>query len=74
MATFEPQLSRGQKLLENENLDLCDPIDGSPPGSTVPGILQARTLEWPRELCVQLRGVQAGPESKVPKAASVVSP
>ena len=25
---------------------LCDPIDGSPPGSTVPGILQARTLEW----------------------------
>ena len=25
---------------------LCDPIDGSPPGSRVPGILQARTLEW----------------------------
>ena len=25
---------------------LCDPIAGSPPGSTVPGILQARTLEW----------------------------
>ena len=25
---------------------LCDPIDCSPPGSTVPGILQARTLEW----------------------------
>ena len=25
---------------------LCDPIEGSPPGSTVPGILQARTLEW----------------------------
>ena len=25
---------------------LCDPIDGSPPGSPVPGILQARTLEW----------------------------
>ena len=25
---------------------LCDPIDGSPPGSSVPGILQARTLEW----------------------------
>ena len=24
---------------------LCDPIDGSPPGSTVPGILQARTLD-----------------------------
>ena len=25
---------------------LCDPRDGSPPGSSVPGILQARTLEW----------------------------
>ena len=25
---------------------LCDPIDGSPPGSPMPGILQARTLEW----------------------------
>ena len=25
---------------------LGDPIDGSPPGSTIPGILQARTLEW----------------------------
>ena len=27
-------------------MTLCDPIDGSPPGSSVPGILQARTLEW----------------------------
>ena len=27
-------------------LTLCDPIDGSPPGSTVPGILRARPLEW----------------------------
>ena len=25
---------------------LCGPIDGSPPGSAIPGILQARTLEW----------------------------
>ena len=32
---------------------LCDPIDGSPPGSPVPGILQARTLEW---VWVQLAG------------------
>ena len=33
---------------------LCNPIDGSPPGSAVPGILQARTLEWvalPSPLC-----------------------
>jgi len=27
-------------------LTLCDPIEGSPPGSPVPGILQARVLEW----------------------------
>ena len=27
-------------------LTLCDPIDGSPPGSSAHGILQARTLEW----------------------------
>ena len=27
-------------------LTLCGPLDGSPPGSPVPGILQARTLEW----------------------------
>ena len=27
-------------------LTLCDPIDGSPPGSPVPGISQARVLEW----------------------------
>ena len=25
---------------------LCDPVDGSPPGSSVPGIFQARVLEW----------------------------
>ena len=33
------------KLLQS-CLTLCDPIDGSPPGSPVPGILQAKTLEW----------------------------
>ena len=33
------------KLLQS-CLTLCDPIDGSPPGSPLPGILQARTLEW----------------------------
>ena len=30
---------------------LCDPIDGSPPGSPVPGILQARTLQWDAITC-----------------------
>ena len=33
------------KLLQSCST-LCDPIDGSPPGSPIPGILQARTLEW----------------------------
>ena len=33
------------KLLQSCPI-LCDPIDGSPPGSPVPEILQARTLEW----------------------------
>ena len=33
------------KLLQS-CLTLCDPIDGSPPGTPVPGIRQARTLEW----------------------------
>ena len=31
---------------------LCDPIDASPPGSAVPGILRARTLEWVAISCV----------------------
>ena len=35
------------KLLQS-CLTLCDPIDGSPPGSSVHGILQARILEWVR--------------------------
>ena len=38
-------LSAAAKSLQS-CLTLCDPIDGSPPGSPVPGILQARTLEW----------------------------
>ena len=33
------------KLLQSR-LTLCDPIDGSLPGFAVPGILQAKTLEW----------------------------
>ena len=38
-----PSKMSAAKLLQST---LCDPIDGSPPGSSVPGILQARTLEW----------------------------
>ena len=39
------QAAAAAKLLQS-CLTLCDPTDGSPPGSPVPGILQARTLEW----------------------------
>ena len=38
-------LSSAAKSLQS-CLTLCDPLDGSPPGSAVPGILQARILEW----------------------------
>ena len=39
------QLSAAAKSLQSCPI-LCDPIDGSPPGSPAPGILQARTLQW----------------------------
>ena len=39
------QLPAAAKSLQS-CLTLCDPVDGSPPGSPVPGILQARTLAW----------------------------
>ena len=41
----KPAAAAAAKSLQS-CLILCDPIDGSPPGSPVPGILQARTLEW----------------------------
>ena len=40
-----PSASAAAKSLQS-CLTLCNPIDDSPPGSPVPGILQARTLEW----------------------------
>ena len=43
---------------------LCDPIDGSPPGSPVPGILQARTLEWVACHCL-LQRMKVKSESEV---------
>ena len=47
---FSPEINRhtyaaAAKLLQSCPT-LCDPINGSPPGYAVPGILQARTLEW----------------------------
>ena len=41
----EPQAAAAAKPLQSCPT-LCDPIDGSPPGSPIPEILQARTLEW----------------------------
>ena len=45
MATCVNNLAAAAKLLQSCPT-LCDSIDGGPPGSPVPGILQARTLEW----------------------------
>ena len=42
---YFPLAATAAKLLQSCQT-LCDPIDGSPPGSAVPGILQARLLEW----------------------------
>ena len=39
------QIAAAAKLLQS-CLTLCNPVDSSPPGPLVPGILQARTLEW----------------------------
>jgi len=41
---FKPAAAAAKSLQSGPTL--CDPIDGSPPGSPIPGILQARTLEW----------------------------
>ena len=42
---FDDPAAAAAKSLQS-CLTLCDPIDGSPPGSPIPGILQARTMEW----------------------------
>ena len=45
MLFIHPIYTAAAKLLQSRPT-LCDPIDGSPLGSPVPGILQARTLKW----------------------------
>ena len=45
MLTIEISVAAAAKSLQSCRT-LCDPVDGSPPGSPIPGILQARTLEW----------------------------
>ena len=44
--TIEPLTAAATAKLLQSCPTLCNPIDGSPPGSPVPGMLQARTLEW----------------------------
>ena len=46
MSLLLNMLSAAAAKLLQSCLTLCDPIDGSPPGSRIPGILQARILEW----------------------------
>ena len=48
---------------------LCNPIDGSQPGSAVPGILQARTLEW---VAISFSNIRPVKKSKREKYISVV--
>ena len=43
---FQPKAAAAAAKSLQSCPTLCDPIDGSPQGSSVPGILQARTLEW----------------------------
>ena len=50
---------------------LCDPIDCSPPGSPVPGILQARTLEWVGIFLLQCMKVKS--ESEVAQLCPTLS-
>ena len=45
-ATMENRVAAAPAKLLQSCPALCDPIDSSPPGSPVPGILHARTLEW----------------------------
>ena len=52
-------------------LTLCDSLDGSPPGSAVPGILQARTLEWVCHFLLQCMKVKS--ESEVAQLCPILS-
>ena len=53
-------------------LTLCDPIDGSPPGSPVPGILQARTLEWVAKTRMQFMMQFTDPLGSQPAVLEVI--
>ena len=48
---------------------MCEPIDGNPPGSPVPGILQARTLEW---VAILLQRMKVKSESEVAQSCQTL--
>ena len=52
---------------------LCDPVDGSPPGSLIPGILQARTLEWVCHVLLQCMKVKSKSEIEVVQSCPTLS-
>ena len=60
--TWEDPLRPAAAKLLQSCPTLCDPIDGSPPGSAIPGILQARTLEW---VAILLQCMKVKSESEV---------
>ena len=65
--SFSSLVFRAECMRAQSCLTLCDPMDYSPPGSSVPGIFQARILEWvasPRDL--SNTGIE--PASLVPSA------
>ena len=55
-------------------LTLCDPIDGSPPGSPVPGILQARTLAWVAISKVKVKSLSLVRHSATPRTTAYQAP
>ena len=59
------------KLLQS-CLTLCEPIDDSPPGSAIPGILQARTLEWVA-ISLTLQCIKVRNESEVAQSCPPLS-
>ena len=68
--TWEDPLRPAAAKLLQSCPTLCDPIDGSPPGSAIPGILQARTLEW---VAILLQCMKVKSESEVAQSCPTPS-
>ena len=66
---FVPAAAAAAKSLQSHPT-LCDPIDSSPPGSPIPGILQARTLEW---VAISFSNMKVKSESEVAQSCSTFS-